>query len=235
MADSFWKALGSKLVQAGAAYAQQVRMVNELKQLSPKDAQASFTEYVQGLSSTARAGFAVTLAALANSERNTEAKQFIKSLRAMLANPTAALPIVPAAAPSPSAEPTQSLFDEDLHRVDNWRELGTKRDEVVNAYLRALHVDALEAFRINLEQMKLNCAANLKNHRENEVRIVGGRFIEDQINYRMLMMSTGRHNPDWLRRLQEFEGWERWLDELHQFVGLAVNRRRKAAAPPSAP
>jgi hypothetical protein len=235
MVDSFWKALGSKLVHAGVAYAQQVRMVNELQKLSPKDVQERFTDYVQGLSGAARAGFAVTLAALAHNERNAEAKRFIESLRAMLTNPTAPLSLVPEAYTSPAAVPTQSLFDEDLHRVSDWHELEEgKRDEVVNTYLGALHVDALKAFHINLEQMKLNCAANLKNHRENEVRIVGGRFIEDQMQYRVSMMSTGHHDPDWLRTLRELEGWERWFDELHQFVGLTINQRLEPPVPPPA-
>jgi nucleoside 2-deoxyribosyltransferase len=236
MADGFWKALRTKLVETGLAYAQQVRVVNELKQLSPEDAQERFREYVRGLSSTARAGFTVTLAALANNERNAEAKRFIEALRAMLTNPTAALPLAPAASAPPPAAPTQSLFDEDVQRASDWRELeGKKRDEVVDAYLRTLQVDALDAFRINLEQMKLNCAANLKNHRENEVRIVGGRFIEDQMTYRMLLRSTGRHDPDWLRQLQVLDGWGRWFDELHQLVCLVIKQRLEPATPPPAP
>ena len=84
MADGFCKALRTKLVETGLAYAQQVRVVNELKQLSPEDAQERFREYVRGLSTTARAGFTVTLAALANNERNTEAKRFIEALRAIV-------------------------------------------------------------------------------------------------------------------------------------------------------
>ena len=54
MTDSFWKTLGSTLVDAGAAYLQQVRLVEELKQLSTDDALARFSKYVQGLTSTAQ-------------------------------------------------------------------------------------------------------------------------------------------------------------------------------------
>lgn len=87
MADSFWKALGSKLVETGSAYLQQARLVNELKQLSAEEARARFAQYVQGMSGTARAGFQVTLALLANNERSAEAKRFIEALRTALANP----------------------------------------------------------------------------------------------------------------------------------------------------
>ena len=48
MADSFWKALGSKLVETGSAYLQQVRLVNELKQLSAEEARARFRSMCRG-------------------------------------------------------------------------------------------------------------------------------------------------------------------------------------------
>ena len=35
MSGGFWKSIGSKLVDAGQAYVQQVRFINELKQLPP--------------------------------------------------------------------------------------------------------------------------------------------------------------------------------------------------------
>ncbi len=233
MADSFWKALGSKIFETGAAYLQQVRVVNELKQLSPDEARVRFLEYVRGLSSTARAGFAVTLATLANNEGSAEAKRFIESLRAALTNPNAPLSSAPVATAPPPTADHRSSFDDDLKRTADWYELeGDQRDGVVAAYLNALGIDGLENLRTNLEQMRLNCAANLQDHRENEARIAGGHFIEDQINYRMSMLRTGQHDPDWSHRLQELEGWARWYDVLHEVVGLAIERHLKAAAPP---
>ena len=44
MAGGFWKSLGSKLVDAGAAYLQQVRFVDELKRLSPEETQLRFAQ-----------------------------------------------------------------------------------------------------------------------------------------------------------------------------------------------
>lgn len=236
MADSFWKALGSKIFETGAAYLQQVRVVNELKQLSPEEARARFTEYVRSLSSTARAGFAVTLSTLANNEGSAEAKRFIESLRAALANPNAALSSAPVAPAPPPAGDDRSSFDDDLKLTADWYEVaGDQRDAVVAGYVNALGIDGLENLRTNLEQMRLNCAANIQDHRENEARIAGGHFIEDQINYRMSMLRTGQHDPNWSHRLQELEAWARWYDVLHEVVGLAIERRLKPAAPPPAP
>lgn len=236
MADGFWKALGSKLVETGAAYVQQVRVVNELKELSPEEARARFTKYVQGLSSTARAGFSVTLAALANSERSAEAKRFIESLRTALANPKAALASAPVAPAPPPAVDHRASFEDDLQRTADWYEMeGDQRDEAVTDYLNALNVDGLKDLRANLERMQRNCAANIQNHRENEARVAGGRFIEDQINYRMSVLRTGEHDPNWSRQLQELEGWARWYEILHQVVGMAIERHLKPAAPPPVP
>ncbi len=236
MADSFWKALGSKLVETGAAYLQQVRVVNELKQLSPEEARARFTKYVQGLSSTARSGFAVTLATLANSEKSAEARRFIESLRAALANPNAALASAPAVAARAPETPLRPGFEDDLQRTADWYELeGDRRETVVSDYLKALNIGGLESLRTNLERMEGNCAANIHDHRENEARIAGGRFIEDQIDYRMSVLRTGQHDPNWSRQLQELEGWARWYDALHSVVSKKIEERRRPAAPAPAP
>ncbi len=243
MAEGFWKALGTKLVETGAAYLQQVRVVNELKQLSPEEAQARFTKYVQGLSSTARAGFSVTLAALANNERSAEAKRFIESLRTALANPKAAFPPMPAPPASPPTAralrptaPPQSSFEDDLKRVNDWYELGDdQRGDAFIAYLDTLEIDGLESLRANLETMHQNGTTNIKAHRDNEARIVAGRFIEDQINYNLSVQATRQHDPEWQRRLHEMEGCTRMFETLHHVVGVAIKQRLEPPVPPPAP
>jgi hypothetical protein len=236
MADSFWKSLGSKVVEAGAAYVQQVRVVNELRQLSPDEARARFAKYVQGLSGTARVGFAVTLATLAKNERSVEAKRFVESLRAALVNRPAAVPAAPdAPAPLPAA-PRGASFDDDLARASDWYELeGAQREQAIDAHLAALDVGGLESLRAHLERMQLNCADNIKDHHEHEARIAAGRFFEDQANYRMAVLRTGQHDPDWLRGLRELEVWARWFNGMHEAVGLAIERRLAPPAPPPPP
>jgi hypothetical protein len=169
MADSFWKALGSKIVETGAAYVQQMRLVNELKQLSPDEARTRFTKYVEGLSSTARAGFSVTLALLANNERSAEAKRFIEALRTALANPEAGLPAMPGAAtpPSPPSTPrAPASFEDDLNRASAWCDLpDNQRAETVVAYLDTLHVEELKSLQANLQTMHRNGLTNIQTHR----------------------------------------------------------------------
>lgn len=242
MADSFWKALGSKLVGTGAAYVQQVRLVNELKQLSPEEARARFAKYVQGLSSTARAGFSMTLALLANNERGAEAKRFIEALRTALADPKGAFPTVPpaaASAPSPPASHAIASFDDDLNRASWWCDLpDDRRPETVSAYLDTLGIDELKSLRANLETMHRNGLTNIQTHRENEARIVAGRFIEDQTNYRLSVLATGQHDPDWEQHLHALQRYTSLFEKLGEVVGLTIRQRREPtppAAPPPAP
>ena len=238
MPGGFWKALGSKLLDAGAAYLEQVRVVNELKHLSPEEARPRFMEYVQGLSSTARAGLTVTLATLANSERDVNAKRVIECFRAGLVNPQQTQPLAsaPVASPQPAARPS---FEEDVNRVAAWRELQSpRREETVGAYLDALDLDGLEHLHSNLALMRTNCAANIKNHRDNEARIAAGRFIEDQMNYRALVLAGGPRDPEWMRQLQDLQGWEHWFGALHEAVGKLIDARHQpppSPPPPSSP
>src|ERR1044071_962050 len=55
MAQSFWKALGSKLVETGAAHLQQVNVVSDLKQLSPQEARHA-EEELKALTGSRTAG-----------------------------------------------------------------------------------------------------------------------------------------------------------------------------------
>lgn len=236
MAESFWKSLGSKLVETGAAYLQQVNVVNELKQLSPEEARARFAKYVAGLSAAARSGFAVTLTAMANSETSAEARRFLESLRTALAHPDA--PATPAAgvpqSPGPKPAAASPTFEEDLQRTTEWHDLDQSQwDRVVGGYLDTLDISGLERFRTHLERMQSNCASHIESHKENEAKIAGGRFIEDQMSYRMAVLRTGQHDPDWLRTLREYEEWARWYGALHTVASQQIEARRRP--PPPAP
>lgn len=236
MAESFWKALGTKLVETGAAYLQQVRVVNELKQLSPQEARARFAQYAQGLSNTARAGFAVTLAALEKNEASAEARRLIGSLRASLLDASeqaAAPPAVSAAAPMPASAP-RPTFDEDLQRVGDWYEVDDQqREALIAGHLAALDADGLRELQANLDRMRRNCAEKIDDHQENEARIAGGRFVEDQMAYRMAVLRTGQHDPQWLQQLRELEQWRERFGLLHHRVELALEQRQRPAAAPA--
>ena len=234
MAGSFWKAFGSKLVETGAAYLQQVRVVNELKQLSPHEARERFAQYVQGLSSTARAGFAVTLAALANSEKSVDARRLIESLRAALLGQKPDAGTEAVVTESAQVVPNGDTFEDDLQRLDAWYRLdGSRRDEAVANHLASLDVDGLRSLQANLERMQGNCSAQIREHHDNEAQIVAGRFIEDQIAYRNSVLGTGQHDPGWMRHLRELEGYLGWFNHVHRVVGGEIDGRRRPAAPPA--
>ena len=64
-------------------------------------------------------------------------------------------------------------------------------------YLDTLDVDGLKSLQANLDTMHRNGLTNIRTHRENEARIVAGRFIEDQTSYRTSVLATNQHDPDW--------------------------------------
>src|SRR5262245_57770789 len=125
MADHWLKKLGSTLLDTGAAYLQQVKLVRELKGLPLDQARERFTNYVSGLSAAARAGFALTLASLEKKEQHAETRRFLETLRAALANPAAwksgdipsESPKTAAPVPTKSTERTTPTLDQDLARL----------------------------------------------------------------------------------------------------------------------
>ena len=255
MSGGFWKSIGSKLVDAGQAYVQQIRFINELKQLPADEARRRFVQHAQGLSAAARAGFTLTLTTLANSERSADAKRFLESLRGALANPQHAAADSPAQTPEPQAAAPQThraqpraqspprttqpepTFEEALQRVSHWYDLSDgERDRTVNEYLHSLGPEGLEALRANIAQMQANCAANISTHRDNEARIAAGRFVEDQMHYRMSVIGGGPRDPGWLRDLEQLQLWARNFDAAHDLVARAIEERRRSptdATPPA--
>ncbi len=233
MANAFWKLLGSKLLDAGAAYVQQVSVINELKQLSQQEGLERFARYVRALSSTARAGLAVTLATLASRERDASARHRIEEFLAYLraggnGAPVPALAQAPAPPARPTDAPDASDFDEDLNRVDAWSNLDqAERDHAVARHLASLDDDALSRFAANLKRMQANCDEHLQDHKTNEARIVAGRFVEDQIAYNNAVLATGQHDPGWLQRLRELERYAAYFGWLHRLT-LAEAERRQA-------
>lgn len=239
----FWSTLGKTLANTGAAYLQQVRLVNELKQLSPDEAHRRFAAFVQELSPTGRAGFSLTLTSLANAERDPSVKRWIESLRQGLTSsgastpaPTAP-PVKAATSPRVTASAARPSFEEDLERTADWFDIaeGEERARVALAYLAQLDVAGLRQLQTHVAKMQRNCAEKIQDHRDNEARIVAGRFIEDQHFYRLNVIRTGQHDPDWARQLAELERWGRWYDTLHEVVGNVIAERLAPPPPPPPP
>jgi hypothetical protein len=236
MASAFWKVIGSRLTETAVAAVQQVSVINELKRLPPEEARTRWIGYVQGLPVSARAGLAMTLTVLAKKERNAATKQLIETLRASLVNPERMLSSAFRSSPPPQEVDAGSGFDDDLQRVTGWYKVDDdQRNHLIVSHLSALSIGALEALKANLHTMQENCAQNIKNHKENEARIVGGRFIEDQINYRQSRFATGNHDPHWLQQLHEMEGWAQRFAWLHQVVSHAIELGKAPEEPPPVP
>ena len=173
MAEPWWRQLGSKLVDAGQAYVQQVGLVQRLRTMTPDEARTQFAAYVEGLSATARSGFALTLAALAQAEQNPQVRQFVEPLRAALANPGAWAPptSAPGGAPQgqsaapPTADGAPASFEDDLRRVHEWyARPEASRPAAVTAALSALADGELATLRANLERMCANVASQIEAH-----------------------------------------------------------------------
>jgi hypothetical protein len=188
---------------------------------------------------------------LENNESSADAKHLIASLRAALAGepsppaisadastPAAPTPAAPSrvAATRPAAAPP--TFEADLQRVCEWHDVeGEQRPQTVIDYLESLDLEGLESLHDHLETMQKNCATNIQNHRDNEARIAAGRFVEDQMMYRASVIAGGRRDPDWLRTLQEYEGWASWFDAVHKAVGGVIESAvgPRPSAPPAIP
>ena len=236
MASAFWKVIGSRIAETAVAAVQQVGVINELKRLPPEEARTRWIGYVQGLPVSARAGLAMTLTVLAKKEGNAATKRLIETLRASLVKPERMLSSAFLSSAAPLEVDAGSGFDNDLQRVTGWYELDDdQRNQRIVSHISALSIEALEALKANLHTMQENCAQNIKNHQENEARIVGGRFIEDQINYRLSRLATGNHDPRWLQQLHDMEDWAQRFAWLHQVVSDAIGLRRTPEEPPPAP
>ncbi|HEY6135827.1 MAG TPA: hypothetical protein VIW70_17775 [Rubrivivax sp.] len=241
MAEHWLKALGSKLLDTGAAYLQQVKLVQELRALPPAQARERFLQFVQALTPAARAGFSLTLTSLANNERQAEAKRFLETLRAALLNPASwssganALPAVaPAPAPKPAAA-SADPFDDDLRRMDEWLALSDEaRPRAVEAHVRSLPDPGLATFRAHLETARSNVEERIKDHRDNEARIAAGRYVEDQMSYNLSRLAGGPHDPGWLSTLNDYERVLRLVDATHRRV-LAVQEERRKPPPRPTP
>lgn len=242
MAASWLKIIGEKLLDTGVAYLQQVRLVRELRALQPDQARERFLAHVQELSASARAGFALTLAALANQETQADARRFIDMLRAALADPVSwktdsgtrakadATDRAQLRAQEETSSARASTLEEDLRRLDDWEAIqATPREEAISRYLAQLDEPQIEAFRDNMTQALENIAANIADHRRDEARIAAGRFFEDQQAYNFSRLAGAPPDPGWLATLNNYEYHQQTFEALRVRLDRLLEQRRKNA------
>ena len=203
--------LAPKLFSLGRAAYQQVQLIHELKALPHRQALERFDNHVGSLTAAGRIGFAVTLALQVNQEKDPQTRSLLESMQARLADPQSTGSATPAAGIA-SIEPLHG-FAPSAERPDakaglaRWvaTESDTERRSSMASRLSGLSAQGLGDFATELNAAKVGCEERIQYHRDNEARIVAGRFFEDQMPYKMLVAQTGRHDPQWQRTLDALE------------------------------
>lgn len=240
MPMSWLKNLGGKLLEAGAAYLDQVRFVQELRAMPPEQAREQFLSHVRNLSTSARAGLALTLSTLVNQERQGEARRFLETLRAAITDPdswkadtqahhsqvVATQPAVSASEVVPSPEGVNTL-ESDLHRMEAWAGLeAPTREQALAQHLAVLNEVQLKAFQASLQHAEEKLAALVQEHHANEARLAAGRYIEDQHAYRLARLAGAPPDQDWLASLRQYE----LLQEVVQQAQAHLAQRQAQSA-----
>lgn len=240
MATNWLASLGSKLFDAGAAYLQQVALVQQLAQTPLPQARARFAQFVAGLSPAAHAGFAITLGRLAGNEHDPQMRRFIESMRQALDAPERWLADADTAAARQADDASHTETDDDIDsparigaQIDRWLALpGDGAARAAGEHLYALPLPRLRHWCRVLREMLPTLERQVAEHRENEARFAAGRYIEDQQHYRMLRLAGAPPDAGWLKRLHEFEAASRFCTQLLEAAeAVAEARERLAAAP----
>lgn len=236
MASSFWKAVGSKLLDIGVGYFEQSRLVGELRRLDGVSAADRFRDYVAGLGPAARAGFGITLQMLLRNETTPEGRRFVQSLIEALAR-SSAPPAVAAQPPrlaAPPADPESVLMAE-ADRVDAWIALGSDRGtEAAAEYLDAMSPEQLDHYRGQMEELVRRMDRSIELHKRNEARIAAGRYIEDQNIYRLGRIAGQPPDAQWLQTLRNSEHSRHFTATLATVAGETAARKRLTPPPPAA-
>jgi hypothetical protein len=236
MAGNWLSALGAKLMDAGTAYLEQVKVVQQLQRMNPAEAQQHFMQYVQGLSAAARAGFALTLSGLANNERDATARRFIESMSQALANPQAwnagaQAPAPPPPAPQEPPEPENPLLA-DAERIDAWIEVSEDaRKQAITEHADNLSIEGLEQWHENLAEIGRRMTERIAQHRNNEARIAAGRFVEDQHTYRLGRLAGAPPHAGWLAQLQQMQRVVALIEALQEYIPQMIEFRRQPPEP----
>jgi hypothetical protein len=208
----------TKVIHAGNAYMEHVQFVETAQQTQPRELAGLLTQYVQGLSQASFTGFKMTLGMLAGKEQNAQRKEFIQSLLEY-ADVARSGNVAPAVIDETAASSTveESVFDRDVTLVEKWYALNgyDQRVDAVKKHVLGMTSDELTRFTINLKQMRENVIYRKKEHENNEDNAWGG-FIEDRMSYQLARLRTGQRDPDFVRRLEEFQDYLNFIEWLIQ-------------------
>lgn len=250
MAGHWLASLGSKLFDAGMAYLEQSNVVQQLAQMPVPQARLRFRKFVAGLSPAAHAGFGVTLTTLANNSNDPQMRRFILSMLESLDAPERWLAETAAPAPLASPQPRAGADDDGeegadeadsviaiARQLDIWLALpGQGAAQAAAEHLHALPLPRLQHWCDRLQELVPALDRQVAEHRDDEVRIAAGRYIEDQHHYRMLRLAGNPPDAGWLKQLQAMQrahGFSVQLLEAAQ--ALAAERARPSPAAPVAP
>jgi hypothetical protein len=208
----------SKVIHAGNAYMEHVRFVETARQTQPGELADLLVEYVQSLTQASFNGFKITLNLLANKEQNAERKELIQALlqsadAARTGNLTLSVADEPAAHSAPEVGP----FERDVALVEKWYALNgpDQRADALKKHIHGMAGDELATFTLHLKRMRENVMSHKKEHEDNEDK-AWGRFIEDQMAYRVARLQTGQRDPDFMRRLRELQEFLSFIEGLIQ-------------------
>lgn len=188
----------SKLFATGVAYVQHVKFVDRAYLLPQQEVAEVVETYVRSLSDASRAGFRLTVLTLAQRERSDpRRKQFLLAVVGLVDGS--------AAAPEPASTPSvvaATCYEQNVELVSVWFPLSdTERRSAVRRHVASLSETDRDLFRRHVSQMCSTIARQIDDHDADEDK-AWGPYIEDQMNYRMAKLRTGRSDPRWLEERQ---------------------------------
>jgi hypothetical protein len=206
----------AKALDAGAAYVQHTAFASKALSASLDAQPGLLTEHTRRLSDASFIGFKATLGMLIANEADAARKAGLQRLLrgADAARTGAALPVqVPKVTPGALDDPAN--FERDLALMSGWYETldDVGRQRALIHHLAALSSRGRANWFASLRQMQVNIVARIRDHQANENRAWGGSF-EDRMAYGMARLSTGQRDPAHLRQLAEYQGVQRFVDQL---------------------
>jgi hypothetical protein len=215
MANGWLAGLG-KVLDAGVAYVQHTAFANKALNAPADLQQQLLAEYTRGLSGASFTGLKATLGMLIANETQAARKS---GLQQLLRNADAARSGATQSAPAPKLMPSApdepGHFERDLALMSGWYETldDAGRQRALLKHLTALAPRGHTNWVASLRQMQANIAERIRDHEAHESSAWGGSF-EDRMAYGMARLRTGQRDPAHQRQLAEYQGVQRFVDQL---------------------
>jgi len=221
----------------GAAGLHHVQFVARARKLPPGEVSGELARYVQGLSEPAFRGFKLTLLAMARREANPETKAFLDSLHGACDAARAGKPVPEEVVARQPKEGPAASFESDQALVASWESLPERQwRAVLDVHLDGLSLAHHETFVEHVQELCELVSEAIEEHKADENRAWGG-FVEDRMSYMMASLRTGAKDPEWVRRLREFEAGEALCQAVREttYRRLAARRQEPTAPEPAPP